>query len=329
MPIWEHRQGSSIILSYRTLCVWAKKIVNFNDVYLIYIVYGVTKMPKFGVARKYAKDLQDYIVMLNQNKVDAYEMGFAYGIPESISDDIIALSKTHKVNLSCHLPFWINLGNLNKEKNINYLVSGLKIAERLESVAVFHLGFYGKIKNKPDELKRDIINTIQESLDISNVKNGKLGIETTGKQKAIGTVDEIIELIKLINDNRVMPIVDWSHLYARSNGTYPYDCENFEEVLRKIEKEIGYKPYYFHGGGTEYKKGNEVRHVSAKTHEPPLPYLFAALQKLGYVDFTFIVESPDSIEDLKWLKQIWKSPRDYFDEIPRKPPKTLFDFGAK
>lgn len=284
-------------------------------------------MPEFGVARKYAKDLVDYIATLSQNNVDAYEMGFAYGIPQNISDDVIALSKKRKVILSCHLPFWINLENSNKEKNIGYLVSGLKIAEILGSVAVFHLGFYGG--KKFSELKKGIIDAIQEALDTSNVKNGKLGIESTGKQQAIGTVDEIIELVISINDDRVMPVIDWSHFYARSNGAYPYDYNDFKEILEKLEKEIGYKSFYFHAGGIEFKNGNEVRHTSAKTYEPPLPYLFATLQDLGYKKFTFIVESPDSIGDVKWLKHMWKSPRDYFDRIPHRKPKTLFDFKRK
>jgi len=287
---------------------------------------GKNRMPKFGVARKYAKDLPNYLGTLVQNNVDAFEMGFAYGIPSNLSEETIELSKRYNISLSGHLPFWINLGNTNEEKNINYLVSGLNIAEQLGCIVVFHLGFYGK--KKFNELKENIIKSIQKALDIAGTKNGKLGIETTGEQKAIGTVDEIIEIIKLMDDKRVIPIIDWSHLYSRSNGVYPYNYQDFKEILKKFEREIGYKPFYFHGGGVEYKNGNEVKHTSAKTFEPPLPYLFAALKDLGYSDFTFIVESPDSIEDVKWLKQVWNFPEDYFKDIPHKKVRALFNFGV-
>ncbi len=284
-------------------------------------------MPEFGIARKYAKDLPEYIDLLAQKNIDAYEMGFAYGIPQNISENIITQSKKCKVALSCHLPFWINLGNSKRKKNVSYLVSGLKIAEKLKNVATFHLGFYGG--KKINELKEGIVNAIQEALDKSNVKKGKLGIENTGKQQAIGTVNELIKLLELINDDRVIPVIDWSHFYARNNGNYPYSCEDFKEVLESFEEKLGYKPNYFHGGGVEYKNGNETRHISAKSFNPPLPYLFATLQDLGYKEFTFIVESPDSIEDVKWLKEVWESPKDYFGEIPTKP-KNLFDFeGGK
>lgn len=283
-------------------------------------------MPKFGVARKYAKDLPNYIVSLSQKKIDAYEMGFAFGIPQDISDDVITLSKKQKVTLSCHLPFWINLGNSDRKKNIDYLTSGLRLAEKLRTVAVFHLGFYGG--KKFNSLKEDITNVIKDVLDINKVQNAKLGIEITGRQKAIGTCDEIIELINFIYDERVIPVIDWSHLYARNNGTYPYTYEDFKEVLKKFENEIGYKPFYFHGSGIEYKNGNEIRHLSVKKCEPPLPRLFAALQDLGYNEFTLILESPDPIGDVIELKQVWESPRDHFDRIPNKIPKTLFDFGS-
>ncbi len=283
------------------------------------------EMPKFGVARKYAKDLSEYIVSLNQNNIDAYEMGFAYGIATDFPNETIELAKKHNIGLSCHLPFWINLGNSTEKKNIDYLVSGLKIAEKLGSVAVFHLGFYGK--KKFGDLKMDIVKSIHEALELSEVKNGKLGIETTGKQEAIGTVDEIIELIRLIGDNKVVPVVDWAHLYARSNGVHPYTYQDFRGILEKVEREIGYRPFYFHCGGIEYKCGNELRHVSAKTFEPPAPHLFAALKDFDYKNFTYIVESPDSIEDVKWLKQVWDSPNEYFKEVPSRKTKTLFDFG--
>ena len=273
-------------------------------------------MPKFGVARKYANDVREYVTKLIQNNIDAYEMGFAYGIPEKIPEEIIDFSKKYGFTLSCHLPFWINLGNSNDEKNINYLVKGLNVAEQLNSVAVFHLGFYGK--KKWNEIKYNARDIIRRALELSNVKKAKLGVETTGKQQAIGTVDEIIELIKLIDDKRVIPVIDWSHIYARNNGFYPYKYKDFVDILEKFETELGYKPFYFHGGGIEYKNGNEVKHVSAKKLEPPLPYLFAALKELNYNDFIFIVESPDSIEDIKWLKEVWKTPEEYFDRIPSK-----------
>lgn len=281
-------------------------------------------MVKFGIARKFAKDISNFIVKLNEESVNAYEMGFAYGIPEYLSEEILSLSIKNNVKLSGHLPFWINLGNSSNEKNLDYLISGLKIAENLDSVAVFHLGFYNG--ENFSFLKRKIVKIIQNALSISNITNGKLGIETTGKQKAIGTIDEIIEIISLIGDDRIIPIIDWSHIFARNNGSKPYSHNDFREILEKFETKLEFKPFYFHGGGVEYKNGNEIRHLSAKICNPPLPYLFSVLKDKGYNDFTFIIESPDGINDHLWLKQVWKCPDEYYHLVPARKSRTLFDF---
>ncbi len=281
-------------------------------------------MPKFGIARLYSSDLLHFINLLVKNRIDAYEIGFDKRISPDIINNISHASRINNIKLSCHLPLWINLGNYQKENNIGYLVRGLKLVEELKSTGVFHLGFYGR--KKFNELKDNIICTIKDALTLSDVKNAKLGIETTGKQTTIGTCEEIIELTNSIDDKRVIPIIDWSHLYARNNGTSPYIIEDFKKILEKFENEIGYKPYHFHGGGIKYKMGNEVKHLSAKTNEPPIPNLFTALQDLGYEDFTLIVESPDSIEDVKWLKQVWLSPKDHLEGISIKKSTTLLDF---
>jgi deoxyribonuclease-4 len=270
-------------------------------------------MPKFGVARKNGPDLRRYIASLGQHSVDAFEIGYAFGIPESIPREAHMCSLECGVSLSGHLPFWINLGNAKREQNLRYLVSGLRVASMLDSVSVFHLGFYGA--QGFGSLKQGMVDLIRAALREADVATGKLGLETTGKQSAIGTCEEIIELVQLLDDERIIPIIDWSHLFARANGGYPRTYKDFREVLLNTSKGIGYKPAYFHGGGVAFKNGNEGKHLTAKLHQPPLPYLFAALQDLGYDDFTFIVESPDSLQDVKWLKEVWKSPSSFFDEI--------------
>ncbi len=272
-------------------------------------------MPTLGVARKFGADLTSYVLELSEKKVDAYEMGFAYGIPGDIPDNALRASEAHGVALSCHLPFWINLANSHTEKNVDYLLAGMKIAEQLRSTAVFHLGFY--LGKDFSQIRDHVVEVLKGTLSVSSMKAGRLGIETTGKQKAIGTPAEIAEIVRLIDDDRVIPVIDWSHLFARSSGMYPFTSEDFSDVLDAMEREIGYAPYYFHGGGIEHRRGNEVRHLSAKTFTPPLPNLFAAIQATGPRNFTLIVESPDSVNDVAWLRQVWESPSDYAEEISR------------
>jgi len=276
--------------------------------------------PIFGVAKLFDSEILKFIYNLKSNDIQAYEIGFANNnFIEQLNNNVLGLSADFNIKLSCHLPFWINLGNKSLN-NFDLLKLGLEAAERINSIAVFHLGFYGG--SNYNDIKSQIIELLTRVIEKCDVQKGKLGIETTGKQKALGTIDEIIDIINTIDNPIIEPVIDWSHIYARNNGTYPYSFEDFIGILEKFENEIGYRPRHFHGGGIEYKNGNEVKHISSQSYEPPIPNLFQALKKLQYDDFTFIVESPTSIEDIKWLKNVWEKPEKYINMNPKKHRST-------
>ena len=266
-------------------------------------MFSYPKGAYFGVARKYAPDIANFIKMLPEQGIDAYEIGFAFGIPESLDSGVVKAIEGSNIKVSIHLPLWINLGNpKNSEKDMKRLLQGLKIADNLGTIAVFHLGFYG---GKPfDKIFRNLVSVLKEVLT-EYQGEGVLGLETTGKQSAIGTVEEILKIIEAIDDARVTIVIDWAHLYARSNGTFPVNIEDFERVLRDCEKSLGYKPYHFHAGGVRFHNGNEVKHLPARSLSPPLPNLLKALKNRAYESFTWIVESPTSPEDVLWLKRLW------------------------
>ena len=258
-------------------------------------------MIKLGVARKYAKDLERYIAKIAGEGVDAFEVGFAYGVPEIFPEEYLKCAEDHQVTLSGHLPFWINLGNLeNREKNVNYLSGGFRLAEQMKSTVVFHLGFYGK--NDYESIHQNILKSFDAVLQKMPLENGRIGIETTGKQKAIGTVEEIVRIVNDLTHPNVIPVVDWSHLYARSNGMVGKDLESFLFVIRQIQNNGGAKPDYFHGGSVLFQNGNEQKHISARNLAPSMPLLQKALEKTNISDYTLIIESPDSINDIKWLR---------------------------
>lgn len=260
-------------------------------------------MIRLGIARKFGKDLPKYIENISNNNIDAYEMGFAYGVPDSIPNSTLRLAEEKNVLLSGHLPFWINLGNLsNIEKNVKYLIDGIKIAEILKSTVVFHLGFYGKSDFK--DILPNILLCFEQAFEQFPLRNGRIGIETTGKKKAIGTVDEIIEIINLINNPNVVPIIDWSHIFARSNGQAANGYLGFSTILQQFEDNCKLIPDYFHGGSVIYENGNEKKHQSARFFSPSMPSLLDVLEERGYHDYTMIIESPDSINDVNWLKKM-------------------------
>ena len=271
-------------------------------------------MQRLGVAKIYGKDINSFLPKLQQQGVEAYEIGFAYGVDEKIPNETIAIAKNCGIKLSGHIPFFISWVNEEKRLNsIKHFIKGMSFAARLETIAVCHMGYYGD--KSFEQLKGQVISGIKEALNQVkqnfDIKKPVLGLETTGKKAEIGTLDEVILITKELPEY-VIPIIDWAHLFARSNGKFLRNVDNFYQVLCQLEIETNLKEFYFHVSGIEYKDGNERKHQSIKSCQPPLPYLFHVLNKAGY-DYTAIIESPEAIDDLKWLKQMSKEPEQWFD----------------
>lgn len=265
-------------------------------------------MIQLGVARKYHPNLIPFLDTLKSNSINLYEMGFAFSIPNGLPEDVINYIKENNITLTGHLPFYINFGNKKHlKKSTEYLKQGLAIAEHLQGVSVFHLGFYMGRSFK--EIKKDITSSIKEVFSDCKSKSGFLGIETTGKQKAIGTYDEVLDLIRELNGYRVIPILDIAHVYARSNGLFPSKKKHFKSIIDDLDK-LSIPKLYFHAGGIEHSRGNEKKHISIKKCEPPLAYLIEELELRGK-DAQIIIESPTSIEDINWLRSNKESFSDY------------------
>ncbi len=282
-------------------------------------------MIEFGVARKYHPNLVPFLETLKSNSIKLYEMGYAFSIPNELPKDVLDYANKNNITLTGHLPFYINFGNKNHViKSTEYLKQGLEIAEHLKSISVFHLGFYSGRSFK--EIKKDILFGFKKVFSDSQSKNGFIGIETTGKQKAIGTYNEILELIKELKCYRVIPILDVAHMYARSNGLFPSTRNDFKQILNDLDK-LPISKLYFHAGGIEYSDGNEKKHISIKKCEPPLAFLIEELE-LGGHDAQIIIESPTSIEDINWLRNNKNSFLEYTKDqiIENKKQNILQEF---
>jgi len=276
-------------------------------------------LPLFGVARRYGKDINTFLRKLHENSVEAYEIGFVYGVRDDFPEETIKLAEDLKIKLSGHIPFFISWSSEEKAlKSVEHILRGIKFAARLQTIAVFHLGYYGT--KSFEELRHTIVGGINNAIDLAkeyhNFSNPVLGIETTGKKSEIGTLDEVLSVVSDLSTNIAVPVIDWAHIFARSNGKFPRSMDDFRMILTRLEDEIGMKSFHFHGSGIEYKNGQERRHLSVKTCRPPLPYLLAVLDEAGY-DYTLIVESPNAIEDLIWLKEASKNPELWFSFVQR------------
>jgi deoxyribonuclease-4 len=276
-------------------------------------------MPLFGVARQYTGDLNVYLKKLHQNSIEAYEIGFANGVPYHFPQEMIELAYKLNIKLSGHIPFFLSWSNDKKSLNsIEHLRRGINFAAQLKTIAVCHLGYYGMktFEELRPVMSKAILNAFSSVVEHYEVDHPVLGIETTGKSSEIGLMDEVLSVVSDLSTDLAIPVVDWAHIFARSDGKFLKKMDDFHKILTLLEDQIGIKNFYFHGSGIEYKNGQEKKHISLRSCKPPLPYLFAILRDIGY-EYTFIVESPDAVQDLIWIKEVSKNPEAWFDYIQK------------
>lgn len=277
-------------------------------------------VPLLGVARRYAKDIDAFLQKLHESTVNAYEIGFVYGVPSEFPETTRKRADELKIKLSGHIPFFLSWANEEKiAQSTEHLTKGMRFAARLETLAVCHLGYYGSQSFetlKPTIVDR-IFQVVRSVIEEFSFSSPVLGIETTGKKSEIGSLEEVLSVVHDLSTDVAIPVVDWAHLYARSDGKFPRSTDDFSSTLSKLENETGMKKFYFHGSGIEYRNGSEKRHLSVKTCQPPLPYLLEVLREAQY-EYTLIVESPEATEDIAWLRNVLRDPRSYFDYVQAK-----------
>lgn len=234
--------------------------------------------------------IEDALVWLHENGLEE-EVEFVRQVwmTKERAEKIKELNKDLGVQLSIHAPYYINLANPQKvEASKKRILDCCDRAERMGAyIVVFHAGYYGKDKEKAHEL------IYKACSEMSKRTSMLLGLETTGKLTAWGTVDEIMAVNKDLKN--CVPVIDFAHLYARAQGKIDYS-----EVLDKVRK---FKHLHSHFSGIEYGPGGERNHLPILSGKPDYRKIAELLIKRK-VDITMICESPYLERDALIMKKI-------------------------
>ena len=209
-------------------------------------------------------------------------------------------AKENDVEMHVHAPYYINLAGSGEELNISIekILYSARIADKMGAkTVVIHPGFYGEHTEKKTSKK--IIKNVKKIQGIFKKEKikVKLGIETMGKQKVFGSLDEIIEICN--NVKGVIPVVGLGHIHARTNGSLK-KREDFEEVFAKL-KPLRLKHYLIHLTGVMSENGNEYYQIPIKKGDMPLaPLIEIILDK--NLNVTFISESPLLEHDAVYIR---------------------------
>ena len=161
-----------------------------------------------------------------------YQCGKGVHIGEESARRIGAAAELVGIVLSLHAPYFINLANPDpdsRQKTIGYITAACRAADWMGARrVVIHSGaLMGRTRRQAMEIALPALSAVLAACDDAGFGHIALCPETMGKINQLGDLDEVLELCGL--DERLIPCVDFGHLYARSLGR-----EDGEEAMARI-----------------------------------------------------------------------------------------------
>lgn len=279
---------------------------------------------KFGPAgnsevfSKVSKSSVDAPAWLASLGLDCYEYqcGKGVNVGEETARKLGAKAAENGIALSLHAPYFINLANPDPEslkKTCGYILSACRAADWMgASRVVIHSGALMKrTRREAQEIALPSLKEVIRVCDGEGYGHIALCPETMGKINQLGDLDEVLELCTL--DERLVPCVDFGHLYARSLGVLEGEeaCENMLERMAQVLGEERASRFHSHFSKIEFTiNGGEKCHRTFADHGgygPEWPPLAAAVARHGWSP-TFICESAGTqAEDALEMKRIYTS----------------------
>ncbi len=219
------------------------------------------------------------------------------------------------VMLSLHAPYFINLANPDREaveKTIGYITAACQAADWMGAGrVVIHSGaLMGRSRREALDIARKTLPQVISACDGRGFGHITLCPETMGKINQLGDLDEVLELCTL--DSRLVPCIDFGHLYARSLGV-DNGREAFSRMLDRVEEVLGRERasrFHSHFSHIEFTpKGGEKCHRTF-AHDggfgPDWEPLAQEVARRGWGP-TFICESAGTqAEDALEMKRVYQ-----------------------
>lgn len=241
--------------------------------------------------------------------LDCMQLEFAHGVrmKEEVSSGLRKISYELGIPLTSHGPYYINLNAREQDKidsSVERIIQTAKISDLCGAESMtFHAAFY--MKDSP----YDVFDLVQKSLNVIEERLNRLDIqielrpELTGKTSQFGSLEELIDLTKLVQS--CSPCMDFSHLYARTGEYNDYD--GFKYILNKLKEELGEKSVknmHIHISGISSNSKGDLKHLNLEESDFNWRDLVKVLKEedaRGYV----ICNSPNLEKDAKLLKDYY------------------------
>ena len=196
-----------------------------------------------------------------------YQCARGVNLPLDEAARLGAAARSAGITPSVHAPYFINLSfddEIRIEKNAGYLLASAQLAEAMGARRiVVHCAGRGR-RTREEAFANTLKNVprLLAALDENGYRNISLCIETMGKVNVIGTLEEVIRICAL--DERLLPCLDFGHLYARSGGALK-GRDAYHAVFDAVESGLGRArcaAAHLHFSRVEYSASGEERHVT-------------------------------------------------------------------
>ena len=244
-----------------------------------------------------------------------YQCGKGVNVGEATARKLGEKAAGAGIRLSLHAPYFINLANPDPEslkKTIGYILAACRAADWMGAGrVVVHTGALMKrARREALDIALGSMREVLAACDGEGYGHIALCPETMGKINQLGDLDEVLELCQL--DARLVPTVDFGHLYARSLGELE-GREACVKMLDRIEEMLGAeRASIFHSHFSKIQftpNGGEKMHLTFDQTEfgpDPAP-LMEEVARRGWSP-TFICESAGTqAEDALTMKKLYQA----------------------
>ncbi len=245
-----------------------------------------------------------------------YQCGKGVNIGEETARKLGEKARQWGITLSLHAPYFINLANPDPEslqKTTGYILAACRAADWIGAARVtVHPGALMKrTRREAQDIALKSMTEVLKAVDGAGYGHISLCPETMGKINQLGDLDEVLELCTL--DERLVPCIDFGHLYARSLGL-DEGTEASIRILDRMREVLGEERasrFHSHFSRIEFTpKGGEKCHrtfVDNGGFGPDPEPLLAEISRRGWSP-TIICESAGTqAEDALTMKHIYKS----------------------
>lgn len=240
----------------------------------------------------------------------ALELGWvqAVRVSEETCAQIKAAGEQHKILLSVHAPYFINLNagedewpkskkRLMDAGYYGYLAGATDI--------IFHPGSY--FGAAPEDVLAAVLPRLAECVSELEQSGAKVTLrpETMGKSAMLGSLEDTLAMSKQVAS--VEPCLDFAHLHARAGDGSMNSKQEWLDLLKKYAEALGEEALHrlhIHMSGIEYTSKGEKNHLVMKESDFNLRGLFEALIEMN-CSGRILCESPVLEDDAIVMRDLW------------------------